>query len=321
MAMWPTGGPILFTHYASTLFDVISKHLCNAHGYADDHQLYLGFKPHSHYHQDNALSAMEDCLRDIKQWMVQNKLKMNDSKTEFIIIGSAQQLKKIEFDFIMVGDISVKVVDSVRNLGAYFDSTLSMVKHIDTKCTAASLQLYRIRKIRRFLSKEATEILIHAFIFSHLDYCNGLLYGLPDNQIAKMQRLQNIAARVVFQLPKFSHVTPLFTELHRLPVEQRVIFKVLLFTFKAIYCQQKSPQYINEMFTLQKSSHYSTRSVHGELTLQVPRTKLVTFQARSLPVAGAVEWNKLPSDIRKITKLEDFKTALKTHLFRIAYNV
>ncbi len=114
----------------------------------------------------------------------------------------------------MVGDISVKVVDSVRNLGAYFDSTLSMVKQIHTKCSAVSLQLYHIRKIRTFLTRVAPEILMHAFIFSHLDYCNGLLYDLPDNQIAKMQRIQNIAAQVVFQLPKFSHVTPLFIELH-----------------------------------------------------------------------------------------------------------
>ena len=212
-------GPILFTQYASTLFDVIMKHLCNAHGYADDHQVYLGFTPHSHYHQDNALSAMEDCLRDVKDWMVQNKLKMNDGKTEFIIIGSSQQLKKIEYDFIMVGDTSVKAVDCVRNLGAYFDNTMSMVKHIDNKCFTASRQLYRIRKIRKYLTKEATETLIHAFIFSHLDYCNSLLFGLPDNQLDKMQRVQNIAARLVYQLPKFSHVTPLFIELHWLPVK------------------------------------------------------------------------------------------------------
>ena len=129
---------------------------------------------------------MEDCIRDIRQWMVENRLKMNNSKTEFLTIGSSQQLKKIEYDFLMVGDTSVKVVDNARNLGAYFDSTLSMVQHIDTKCTAAALQLYRIRKIRKFLTKEATEILIHAFIFSHLDYCNGLLYSLltrkPNSQ-------------------------------------------------------------------------------------------------------------------------------------------
>ncbi len=314
-------GPILFTQYASSLFQVISKHLCKAHGYADDHTLYLGFTPYSHYHQDNAFSVMEDCLMDVKQWMLQNRLKMNDSKTEFLIIGSSQQLKKIEFDFIMVGDISVKVVENVRNLGAYLDSTMSMVKHVDTKCLTASRQLYRIRKIRKYLTKEATVTLIHAFIFSHLDYCNSLLYNLPDTQIGKMQRIQNIAARLVYRLPKFSHVTPLFIELHWLPVRYRLEFKVLLFTFKAIHCKDTAPKYLCDMFNVRQSSHYSVRSNSRPLMLCVPKHSRSTFKARSLPVAGALCWNSLPNDIRKITKLEDFKTRVKTHLFKRAYDL
>ena len=116
----------LFTEYASTLFDVIYSHLESAHGYADDHQLYLAFSPNSISSQENAIRCMESCLSDIKQWMLYNKLKMNDSKTEFITIGSRQQLKKIQFDSIRVGGAVVKAVESVRDLGAYLDSTLSM---------------------------------------------------------------------------------------------------------------------------------------------------------------------------------------------------
>ncbi len=96
---------MLFTQYASTLFDVIYFLLDSAHGYADDHQLYLVFLPNSVSSQDNAISTMEICLSQVKQWMLHNKLKMNDSKTEFIIIGSQQQLKKIQFDSIKVGDV------------------------------------------------------------------------------------------------------------------------------------------------------------------------------------------------------------------------
>ncbi len=93
-------GPILFTEYASTLFDVIFNHLDNAHGYADDHQLYLSFSPNSSQSQENAIQTMETCLLNVKDWMVANKLKMNDAKTEFMIIGSRQQLDKIKFDSI-----------------------------------------------------------------------------------------------------------------------------------------------------------------------------------------------------------------------------
>ena len=322
-------GPVLFTEYASTLFDVIYSHLDDGHGYADDHQLYLAFCPNSISSQDNAIACMESCLCDVKQWMVHNKLKMNDSKTEFIIIGSQQQLDKIKFDSIMVGDAVVKAVSSVKDLGAYLDSTLSMEAHISAKCGAASRQLFSIRRIRRFLTREATETLIHAFIFSHLDYCNGLLYGLPDYQVSKLQRIQNMAARVVFQLPKFSHVTPLMVELHWLPVRYRIQFKLLLFTFKGIY--GLAPKYITDMFKVY-SSQYSFRRnsaieeinfEFGEITepirqqdvvyLHVPWTRRVTFEQRSLAVAGPTLWNKLPMHIRCSTDMEVFKKQLKTH--------
>ncbi len=328
-------GPILFTEYASTLFDVIYSHLDSAHGYADDHQLLLAFSPNTTELQENAVQCMEGCLDNVKQWMLMNKLKMNDSKTEFIIIGSRQQLDKIGFDSIRVGNSVVKCVQSVRDLGAFFDSTMSMEPHIDAKCKAAFRQLYSIRRIRKFLTREATETLIHAFIFSHLDYCNGLLYNLPGYQIAKLQRIQNMAARLVFRLPKFSHVTPLMVELHWLPVSSRIEFKVLLYAFKAIH--GLAPQYICDMFTPHTSqSSFRRNSVIEDIQydmgdivspiqqqsvyyIKVPKAKRVTFESRSLAVAGPTLWNKLPVHLRSITELDVFKNQLKTHLFKAAY--
>ena len=330
-------GPILFTEYTGTLFDVIYKHIDGAHGYADDHQLYLAFLPNCVSSQQTALRCMETCLSDVRQWMLANKLKMNDSKTEFIIIGSRQQLDKIQFDSIKVGDSYVKAVDSVRDLGAFLDNTLSMESHIDSKCSAAFRQLYSIRRIRKFLTREATETLIHAFIFSHVDYCNGLLYDLPKYQIAKFQRIQNMAARLVFKLPKFSHVTPLMVELHWLPVSYRIKFKLLLYVFKGIH--GSAPRYICNMFSFY-SSQYSFRrnSVIEDIKyqdgnvsepikqnsvfyLKVPKTTRITFEQRSLAVAGPTLWNNLPIQLRCIKELDDFKKQLKTHFFKLAYNL
>ncbi len=330
-------GPVLFTEYASTLFDIIHRHLENVHGYADDHQLYVSFSPKSTALQQSAIACMEDCLSDVKQWMLANKLKMNDGKTEFILIGSRQQLEKVNFNSIQVGNTVVKAVDSVRDLGAYLDCNLSMEAHIDTKCAAAFRQIYSIKRIRKFLSREATETLIHAFIFSHLDYCNGLLYGLPEYQTAKLQCIQNMAARLVFKLPKFSHVTPLMLDLHWLPVKDRIEFKLLLYVFKGI--QGSAPEYINEMFSVYSSSyplrrnsaiediHYEDGDIAGPIRskeivyLKVPKTKRVTFESRSIAVAGPTLWNKLPVHLRCITELDTFKVQLKTYLFRRAYKL
>ena len=77
--------------------------------------------------------------------------------------------------------------------------------------------------------------MIHAFVSSRLDYCNSLLYGLPQVQIDKIQRVQNAAARLIFEQPKFCHITPVLSQLHWLPIKYRIEFKILLMTFKAIH--------------------------------------------------------------------------------------
>ena len=190
------------------------------------------------------------------------------------------------------------------------------------------MQLYSIRKIRKFLTQEATETLIHSFIFSHLDYCNGLLHGLPNTQISKMQRIQNMAARVTFRVPKFTHITPLLIQLHWLPVRYRIQFKILTFVYKGIH--NIAPKYICDMFSV-KSTHYPIRSrtvisdsntsSQEVVYLNVPKTKRITFEDRSLAVAGPSLWNELPIALRMLQDFNCFKQNLKTHLFKIAFNL
>ena len=111
-------GPVLFTQYASSLFSIFSNRAVSAHAYTDDHQLYMAFSPNLES-QNQAVSCMESCLDDVKSWMISNKLKMNDSKTEFIIISSHQQLAKIDLTRIRVGESSISAVDDVWNLRVY----------------------------------------------------------------------------------------------------------------------------------------------------------------------------------------------------------
>ena len=116
-------GPVLFTQYASSLFDIFNKHLICAHAYANDHQLYTDFSANQ-VSLKEAVTRMESCLQDVKSWMILNKLKMNDSKTECILIGSYQQLAKINLTSISVGEHRITVLQDIRNLGAYFDKNL-----------------------------------------------------------------------------------------------------------------------------------------------------------------------------------------------------
>ncbi|CAB4034645.1 Hypothetical predicted protein, partial [Paramuricea clavata] len=172
-------GPILFLLYVSQLYDIIDRHLPSSHGYADDTQLYVSFRPDCEDNSENTLAILEDCISDVRTWLLSHKLMFKDSKTEFLVIGTPQQLLKINIESVNVGGVQIKPVDSVRNLGSWFDKHMSMSVHVGKICSKAFRGLYKIRQIRKFLSTNTTKTLIHAFVTSHVDYCNALLAGIP----------------------------------------------------------------------------------------------------------------------------------------------
>ena len=114
-------GPLLFSVYASK-YQVIKNHLPNAHAYADDTQLYLSFKPDSSMGETEARGAMERCIRAVRAWLIVDKLKLNEDKSEFMLVGTRQQLSKVRTYSLVVGDTPVKLVNEARNLGVWFDS-------------------------------------------------------------------------------------------------------------------------------------------------------------------------------------------------------
>ena len=130
---------------------------------------------------DAALKSITDCIRDVRSWMISDNLMLNDDKTEFLILGTRQQLAKVNIDNIKVGSANVSPVSTVRNLGSWFDSQLTMCSHISKLCSVAFHHLCNIRRIRKYLSQETAGTLVHAFITSRIDYCNSLLYRLPNN--------------------------------------------------------------------------------------------------------------------------------------------
>ena len=163
-------GPVAFLLYASQLFSVMKKHLPQVHVYADDTQLYIAFNPAKDANQWKAVAEIEICVRDLRAWMLSNKLKINDSKTEFMLLGSKSSLAKVHVDSIRVGERQVKKVPYVRNLGVWLDENLDMQLHITKQCQKAMMHLQAIRSIRKCLTLDATRSLLHAFVTSYLDY-------------------------------------------------------------------------------------------------------------------------------------------------------
>ena len=112
-------GLLLFSIYAGQLLDIVTQHLPTVHCYADDTKLYLAFRPGDCATQDSAVAAMEACIQDVREWVIKDKLKINDDKSEFILIGTQAQLKKVDIDNLTVGDSCISPsTDVIRNLGA-----------------------------------------------------------------------------------------------------------------------------------------------------------------------------------------------------------
>ena len=163
----------MFSIYTSSLLRVVLDLLPTVHCYADDNQLYVSFSPADENGQSNAIAAMEKCVIVIRRWMHENRFLLNETKTEFLWIGTKQQLAKVNVDHVKVGNADIVPHSPVKNLGVWLDSNLSMVEHITKASNAASYHLYNIRRTRKYLSRENTETLIHAFLSSRIDFCNS----------------------------------------------------------------------------------------------------------------------------------------------------
>ena len=249
--------------------------------------------------------------------MLCDKLKINDDKTEFVIIGTCQQLSKVRVDSLAAGDAQVSPVQSVKNLGTWIDSNMSLQVNINNTCKAAYYYITNVRRIRKYLINQATQTLVHALIIGRIDYCNSILYGLPAKQIAKLQQLQNSAARLIFKIPRFYHISPSLCTLHWLPVELRIHFKIII-TFKAIHGQ--APVYLQELISKREGGSCNLRSCAMGIMLQSPRTLTKkTLGDRAFLAAAPKLWNGLPSQIRNEPNFHRFKGLLKSHFFRLAF--
>ena len=130
--------------YTSTLFKVIERHLPEAHCYADDTQLYVSFKHDDANAQDEAIRAMEDCIKDIRNWLIEGRLLLNDDKTEFLVIGTRHQLNKLNPSVLHVGDHKIDPSVNVRNLGTIFDNSISMDTHVNQVCKTPFYHIHNI---------------------------------------------------------------------------------------------------------------------------------------------------------------------------------
>ena len=237
------------------------------------------------------------------------KLKVNSSKTQ-CMLDTNQRTRLPET--ITIDGIRIEIKDSVKVLGVTLDNKLRFSSFVNSTCAKSYYHLRRITTIRKYLSFDLTKLLILTFVISRLDYCNSLLYGAPDYMIKKFQRVQNRAACLLFH-QRNSNVNLLLNELHWLPVEKRIKYKILCFVYR-LYNDLPVPIYLSvPFFRYQQRDQYDLRnSRERKWTVRITNN---TYGKRCFWVSGAELWNSLPCDLVLSPSNDTFQARLKTYLF------
>ena len=155
------------------------------------------------------------------------------------------------------------------------------------------------------------EIVVHSFVTNRLDFCNGILAGINKELIAKIQRVQNAAARIVSNCARTDHITPILKSLHWLPITKRIDFKILVLVYKCLHSM--APSYLKDLLQIAVPTRPLRSSHHCHLVIPKSNLKCST---QAFSIIGPILWNSLPFYIQCSPNLNIFKARLKTHLFK-----
>src|SRR3954466_8855685 len=140
------------------------------HLYADDTQLYISF---SSSDSPSHLSLLSSTLDSVFDWFTSNRLSVNPSKTEFLLIGTPQQRSKLTSSTLTFQGTPISPVSSCRNLGVILDNDLSFKRHIFSICSSF-YHIRQLRQVRSSLDRSSAIVLANSLVSSKLDYCNSL---------------------------------------------------------------------------------------------------------------------------------------------------
>ena len=308
-------GPMLFTAYTVPLQDIINPIGVSYHKYADDLQIYAPYDPSDPDSQIQAWDKLSRCIQAVNSWMTRNYLKLNPEKTDMIIIQSKYHQRMYEAPPFHMDNQTFVSSPSLRNLGVQLDDHLDMSAQVSNVVKACNFQLYKIGRIRNFITSSACQTLVQSTVVSRLDYACALLPGISRTLVQKLQVVQNRAARLITGTKLRDNITPVLRSLHWLPVRARIEFRLMTYVYKCLH--DRAPLYLRDMLHLYTTGR-PLRSSSDESLLHVPRTRK-NIGLRAFSATGPRLWNDIPRTVRESDSLAMFKRRLKTHYFVQCY--
>ena len=249
-----------------------------------------------------------------------NSMKMNDSKTELMEFYSPYTPFSPKTCYTIDEDCSINPADKAKNLGFWFDQHLNLDSQIKNVSKTCHENLRNLGRIGSKLSKGLKIQLVNAYIHSVIDNCNGTYFAISNLQLRKLQQIQNTAAKFIFNLrgkERFQSMSPFLKELHFLPVVYRIRFKIALMAFKCI--NNLAPTYLSSLLSLRQTKSHSVRADNDVFKLSHPPIPRCKKTQGAFCYSAPRVWNSLPFNLRCMTDVQAFKSALKTHLFKCAF--
>ena len=282
--------------------------------FADDTQFYFSI-----YDIDDTTVKLNNILLSVREWMDFKQLKLNENKTEYMIVGSKNRIWKFGNINMKVNENQVQIADKVRDLGVILDCNLSLNAQINNVFRIAGNHLRNIAFIKKYIDESSVKKRVINCVINIDDYCNSIYCNLPKILLKKLQKKMNRAARLIKGISPRDRITPVLIELHWLPIKARIKCKICVLAHQALHTG--CPSYLRDLLhVIQPSESINTRRATVGLTLLEPRLSSgVGF--RAFKSAAPRFYNSLPLDIRRIEDTKSFKNKLKTFLFSECYDL
>jgi hypothetical protein len=302
-------GPLLFLVFVNDIDCLLPKNQAKMVMYADDVQILLSRKPSDL----NALKHdAETAVRNLKSWYDKNGLKLNSEKTKCILFGSNSKRRSVPVDFsIRIGKSDILVEDRIKSLGVWFDPDLSFKHHVTTLCSKLNGTLLFLNSAKKELDFKSRLMIVHALVFSHINYCLLIWGKCNKTEREKVQRCINFAARITCDgnHRKRDHVSPLLKSLQWLNINNRIALQESIRIHKELKRKHLPDGNKHIYFRGEKNNRFTRNNE----TLHVEHRKRETAR-RAFTITGPKSWNKLPTDLKNVKSNTSFKNKLSKHL-------
>ena len=299
-------GPILFNLYINDIVKYVKY--CKISMFADDTMIYI--------EGDDIpmmFNSMNYDLSVISKWLCDNSLSLNISKSKYMLIGNKFKLSKYNLSYpnlnLEIMGNKLDKVNEIKYLGVIIDEHLNFKSHFNYIMNKMSKKVYFLRRISNCLNMSTKILLYKSLISPHIDFCSTILFNLNQNEVHKIQVIQNKAMRIILKCNKYTPINTMLEVLHFMNVKQRILFRTLDMIFKIK--NKMAPDYLRNKIKYVRDVHtYNTRNVN-DFFIDTPQSKRL---AKTLFYKGLTEFNQLPENIKQCNNYQKFKKQLSAYV-------